>query len=796
MTLKCLDENETKCSNNGQPNCENDFSDSVMPVVALRGMVMFPNMVLHFDVGRRRSILALESALKTDQNVFIVSQKDIKTDEPSLDDIYKVGIVAKVKQIVRQPGSIMRALVEGIHRGSIVELEENIPFMRAKIKHLNELMDSKSLSSTALERKSKEIFMEYLTISPKVSPDLIIAAHTLKDLGQLADFIASNIPLDYEDKQEILEELRDKKRLELVVSLLSKELDILKMENKLAIQLRKNMDQKQREYLLREQMKVISEELGDSDDPDFESKKYLKKLKSLKLSKSNNEKLKNEISHFSKMSFSSGESTILRNYLDFCLNLPWNKCSKDNDDIVKAENILNKSHYGLDFVKERIIEFLSARKLSKNSSSQILCLVGPPGVGKTSIAKSLAKAMNKKYVRISLGGVNDESEIRGHRKTYIGAMPGKILSAINKVGVRNPLVLLDEIDKLSKDYHGDPASALLEVLDSEQNKEFNDHFVDLDFDLSDVFFVATANDISTIPGPLLDRIEVINLYSYTHNEKFNIAKKFLISKQMKKNGLNSKIFKIDDECIHTLIDNYTREAGVRELERKLATIMRKAATEIVKNESSKISVDIKKLTKMLGPKKYKKEDLAKPGEIGIVRGLAWTAVGGETLPIEVSLMKGKGKVHITGSLGKVMQESAQLAVSYIRSHSKQLGIKNDFYDKMDIHIHAPEGAVPKDGPSAGVTMTTALVSALSNIPAKQNVAMTGEITLKGKVLPIGGLREKTMAAYRAGVKTVIIPEGNKSDLTKLDDTVRSSLDFVIASDLDTVFDAALEKNNN
>ena len=493
------------------------------------------------------------------------------------------------------------------------------------------------------------------------------------------------------------------------------------------------------------------------------------------------------------MTFSSGESTIMRNYLDFCLNLPWNKCSKDNEDIIKAETILNKSHYGLDFVKERIIEFLSARKLSKNSNSQILCLVGPPGVGKTSIAKSLAKAMGKKYIRISLGGVNDESEIRGHRKTYIGAMPGKILSAINKVGVRNPLILLDEIDKLSKDYHGDPAAALLEVLDSEQNKEFNDHFVDLDFDLSDVFFVATANDISNIPSPLLDRIEIIHLYSYTHDEKFNIAKKYLISKQMKKNGLNTRTFKISDDCIHVLIDNYTREAGVRELERKLASIMRKAATEIVKEQNSKICVDLSKLEEMLGPKKYKKEDLAQPGEVGIVRGLAWTAVGGETLPIEVSLMKGKGKVHITGSLGKVMQESAQLAVSYIRSHSQQLGIKNDFYETTDIHIHAPEGAVPKDGPSAGVTMTTALVSALSNTPAKQNVAMTGEITLKGKVLPIGGLREKTMAAYRAGVKTVIIPEGNKSDLNKIDSSVRDSLNFVIASDLDTVFDAALEK---
>ena len=765
-----------------------------MPVVALRGMVMFPNMVLHFDVGRRCSILALENSLKGNQNVFIVSQKDVKTDNPRINDIYKVGIVARVKQIIRQPGGVIRALVEGIRRGKIDNIMSESPFMVANIQYLNELIDRRDIASKALERKSKELFMEYLSVSPKVSPDLIIAAHAIKDLGQIADFIASNIPLDYEDKQRILEEVRDKKRLELVVSLLSNELDILKMENKIAIRLRKNMDDKQREYLLREQMKVISEELGEEeDDPSYEAKKYEKKLKKLKLKKSNFNKLMEEINHFSKMSFASGESTILRNYLDFCLGLPWNRESKDNDDISKAEKILDKSHYGLDFVKERIIEFLSARKLSNNASSQILCLAGPPGTGKTSIAKSLAKAMGKKYIRISLGGVNDEAEIRGHRKTYIGAMPGKIMSSIKKINVRNPMILLDEIDKISAHHHGDPAAALLEVLDSEQNKEFNDHFVDLDFDLSDVFFVATANDISNIPGPLLDRLEIITLYSYTHEEKFNIAKKFLISKQMKKNGLNSRNFKINDECVHTLIDNYTREAGVRDLERKLSKIMRKAAKSIVTGDSKKILVNEKTMLEMLGPKKFKKDKISDHGEIGVVRGLAWTAVGGESLPIEVSLMKGKGKVQVTGSLGDVMKESAQLAVSYIRSNSEKLGIKNDFYENTDIHIHAPEGAVPKDGPSAGVTMTTALVSALSKIPAKQDVAMTGEITLKGKVLPIGGLREKTMAAYRAGVKTVIIPEENESDLSKLDKTVKDNIHFVLASDLDSVFDAALEK---
>lgn len=768
--------------------------DISIPVIALRGMVMFPSMVLHFDVGRKHSIAALEHSLESDQNIFVVAQKNIKTDHPTPEDIYSIGIVSKVKQIVRQSGGVIRALVEGKQRGCIVEIESSNPYIRAKVKYLNEIMEKQDLSSKALERKAKEVFMEYLTNAPKVSPDLIIAAHSIQEMGKLADFIASNIPLDFVDKQKILEELCDKKRLEVVLFYLAKELDILKMENKLAVQIRNNIDQRQREYFLREQMKVISEELGEDDDPNIDSKKYMKKLKSLKLSKDNHKKLANEITRFSHMPFSSAESTISRNYLDFCLSLPWNKTSKENYDISKAEEILEKSHYGLDSVKEKIIEFLSARSLSKAPSSQILCLVGPPGVGKTSIVKSLAKAMGKKYVKISLGGVNDEAEIRGHRKTYVGAMPGNIMNAIKRANVRNPLILLDEIDKMSKDYHGDPGAALLEVLDTEQNQEFNDHFVDLDFDLSEVFFVSTANDISRIPSPLLDRMEIIDLYSYTHQEKFYIAKRFLISKQMKKNGLTRKLFSINDDSIHVLIENYTREAGVRELERKLASIMRKSAKRILTSGTNKkIVVDLEVLEDMLGPRKYKHDEISKSGEVGVVRGLAWTAVGGESLPIEVSLMKGKGKVQITGSLGDVMKESAQLAVSYIRTNSKKLGINTDFYKNFDIHIHAPEGAVPKDGPSAGVTMTTALVSALSDIPVKSDIAMTGEITLKGRVLPIGGLKEKTMAAYRAGVKTVIIPEGNKSDLVKIDKDVKDHIKFIVAEDLDTVFENALEK---
>ena len=753
---------------------------------------MFPNMVLHFDVRRKRSILALENALSGDQNVFVVAQKEVKKDDPSMSDIFEIGIISKVRQIVRQPGGVIRALVEGVQRGKISSFEFLEPFMKARIQHIPEIMGIKSIESTALERKAKNMFVEYLNLSPKISPDLIIAIHSIKNLGQIADFISSNIPLDCADKQKILEELSETRRLELVIKNLANELDILKMENKLANQLKNNMDQRQREYLLREQMKVISEELGEDDDPRAEAKKYLKKLKSLHLSKSNDNKLKEEISRFSKMPYSMGESSIIRSYLDFCLNLPWNKLSKENYDILKAEEILNKGHYGLDSVKEHIIEFLSARKLSKKSNSHILCLVGPPGVGKTSIVQSLAKAMGKKYLRISLGGVNDEAEIRGHRKTYMGAMPGKIISAINKAGVRNPIILLDEIDKISKDYHGDPASALLEVLDSEQNKEFNDHFLDLDFDLSDVFFVCTANDISQIPSPLFDRMEIINLYSYTYEEKFNICVKYLIPKELKKNGLSNKNFRINDSSVRILIDGYTREAGVRELDRKISSLMRKAAKMIVTGEKSKVVIDDDLLQDMLGPRKYRKDDISDEGKIGIVRGLAWTSVGGDTLPIEVSLMKGKGKLQITGSLGDVMKESAQLAVSYIRSNSKKLGIKDDFYKTTDIHIHAPEGAVPKDGPSAGVTMTTALVSALSKTPVKQDVAMTGEITLKGRVLPIGGLREKTMAAYKAGVKTVIIPEGNECDLQKIDDVVKDNITFVTAKNLDTVLDNALQ----
>ncbi|MDR1364684.1 MAG: endopeptidase La [Oscillospiraceae bacterium] len=768
------------------------YSELTVPVVALRGMVMFPSIMLHFDVGRKQSILALEEAMKNGQNVFITAQKDVKLDEPGSDEIYNIGVSSKVRQIIHQPGGIAKALVEGCHRAKIEEIITVKPFIRAKIKPMKEIFSRKTVPCKALTRKTKDMFVEYLNLSPRMPADLVIGVHAIKEPGQLADFIASNIPMEFEEKQKILEEANEDFRLEKTVVYLAKEFDILKIENDLAVQLKDSIDKRQKEYFLREQMKVISEELGEEEDPHLDVEKYRKKVKSLKLSKANTEKLYEEIGRFSHMPPASSEFGTLKNYLDFCISLPWNKRSKENWDIEKAEIILDEEHYGLNDVKERIIEFLAAHKLSKKPNSQILCLVGPPGVGKTSVAESLARAIGRKYARISLGGIRDEAEIRGHRKTYIGAMPGRVLSAIKRVGVKNPLILLDEIDKLSQDYHGDPGAALLETLDPEQNKAFCDHFVDLDFDLSETFFVATANDRSKIPEPLADRLEMINLYSYTHEDKFHIAIEHLIPKQLKKNGLTNRIFTIEKSALHVLIEGYTREAGIRELERKIASLMRKTAKLIVTGKEKKIKVDEKVLEKMLGPRKYKKEEEAKSiGEVGVARGLAWTSVGGETMPIEVSLMKGKGKVHVTGSLGDVMKESAKLAVSYIRSNSEKLGIKNDFYNTMDIHIHAPEGAVPKDGPSAGVTMTTALVSALSSIPARQDVAMTGEITLKGHVLPIGGLKEKTMAAYRSGMKTVIIPSGNESDLINVDSNVKKSINFVMADNLEKVFKTAL-----
>lgn len=752
---------------------------------------MFPNIMLHFDIGRKKSILAVEEAMNSSQLIFLATQKDVKDDDPNKSQIYKFGILATVKQILKQTGETMRVLVEGKCRAEAVEYFDEGKFIKAKVVEKESIEHKKDASVEALIRKAQELFVEYLSVSPKVPNDLVLSITSRTSAGKVADYVASNVVLNFEEKQDLLKELDTVKRLKKLVLLLSRENEILRYETEIGLKLKNSVDKNQKEYFLREQIKVLSQELGEESDPVTESEEYRKKLDKLKLTEDIYDKLKKECDNFSKVPVGSSEANIIRSYLDTCFSLPWNVSSKDVIDINKAQKVLDKDHFGLKEVKERIIEFLAVKKLAPDIKGQIICLVGPPGVGKTSIAKSLAKAMGKKYLRISLGGVNDESEIRGHRKTYVGAMPGRIISAIKQVGTNNPLILFDEIDKLSKDYHGDPSSALLEALDPEQNSEFYDRYIEVPFDLSKVLFIATANDKNNIPQPLYDRMEIIELYSYNHEEKFNIAKNHLIPKQLKRHGLTKRNFKIEDDTLKILIDDYIKEAGVRELERKIATLMRKAAKSIAEDEEKSVKVDYAKLKFMLGPPKYQKDKVDDAGQVGVVKGLAWTSVGGETMPIEVALMKGKGKVQITGSLGDVMKESAQIAVSYIRSNSDKLGVKEDFYKNLDIHIHAPEGAVPKDGPSAGITMTTALVSALSNKPVNPDVAMTGEITLKGKVLPIGGLKEKTMAAYRDGVKTIIIPSGNENDLEKIDSVVRDSVNFIMAKDLDTVFKYAL-----
>ncbi len=768
----------------------------IIPLLNLRGLVMFPGMILHFDVRRKKSVLAIKKAMESDQRIFLVTQRDIKVDNPKQEDLYTVGTVASVKQIVNQNNDIFRVLVEGTSRAVLKNINTFEPYITAEVEIFEESETEKDSLENALVRKAKELFGEYLTYSPKIAPDLILGVKACTRAGELADYITSNILLDFTEKQDILDEIDGEKRLEKLLVILTSELDILSLENKIAYKLKESLDKSQKEFYLREQVKMIYDELGEEDDPREEANSYKEKLSKLKLNDEVREKIFKECDRFSRTPPHSQEADVQRNYIETCLELPWNTSTKNKISLLKADKILNQEHYGLKKVKERIIELLAVMKLTKNVKGQIICFAGPPGVGKTSITKSIAKAMGREYVRISLGGVRDESEIRGHRRTYVGAMPGRIISAIKQAGTKNPVILLDEIDKLSKDYHGDPASALLEALDPEQNCTFHDHYIDLPFDLSEVLFITTANDKDSIPRPLLDRMEVINLYSYTREEKYHIARNHLVPKQMKRNGMKEKTFYIGDDAIRGLIDGYTKEAGVRELERKLAELMRKSAKMLECRKVKAVSIDEDDLVKMLGPVKYKDDVIENKSEIGVVRGLAWTAVGGETMPIEVSLMKGKGKIHLTGSLGDVMKESAQIAVSYIRSNADKFKVNPDFYDKTDIHIHAPEGAVPKDGPSAGVTMTTALISALSNTPVKQNVAMTGEVTLRGKVLPIGGLKEKTMAAYKAGIDTVIIPAENESDLQEVDDAVKNKINFVMADNLETVFMNSLDNYNN
>lgn len=770
-----------------------------MPTVALRGLVVFPGMGVTFDVGRARSLQAIKAAMADDQQIFLVAQKDVRDDEPDIDKLYKIGTIAKVSHILRLPNSdTVRVSVDGITRATMVDMLQCDPYLITDVRIRREISvksDDKDYA-TALVRQTKDYFEDYAEVVPQMPAEIILDVLEKTDPGELADYIGSNIMIEYKKRQQILNEMNPLKRLEKVCCLLASEGDLMKLENEINQKVQENIDKSQREYYLHEQMKIISDELNDGLSPQAECDELREKILVLGLEEKAEKKLLKECARLEKMSPTSPEATVNRVYLETCLELPWHKYSVDKLDLTHARKVLDHDHYGLEKVKERIIEALAVRSLSEGSYGQTLCLVGPPGVGKTSVAKSVASAMGRSFARISLGGTSDEAEIRGHRKTYIGAMPGRIVNAIKQAGTQNPIILLDEIDKLGSDYKGDPSSALLEVLDGEQNSTFVDRYIEIEFDLSKVMFITTANDVSTIPAPLLDRMEVIELPGYTNEEKFNIAKKHLIPKQAKLHGLNGRTFKINDKALYALIDGYTREAGVRKLEQKIAALCRKAAAEIVGGEAKSLTVKESNLEKLLGPKKFIPLSVDKEAEIGVVNGLAWTSVGGEMLQVEAAVFDGTGKVELTGSLGDVMKESAMAAVSFIRSKADKYGVGHKFYKEKDIHIHVPEGAVPKDGPSAGVTMATALLSALTDTPVNQYVAMTGEISLRGRVLPIGGLREKTMAAYRMGIKTVIIPQKNVPDLAEIDEKVRTALNFVPVTELDEVFEIALIKKEN
>ncbi len=767
---------------------------TIMPTLALRGLVLYPDMMLHFDIGRKKSALAVENAMRSDQKILIVTQKYVEEGDPKPENLYKVGVVAKVVQVLKQPEGVIRVVVEGLNRGRIAKFEKTSPFFSTQVSIIeesdfNEVSDP--MTDMALLRTAKKVFEDYAVYSHKLSSDILYKIASITKCGNLADAIMSNITLEYTKKQAILEELNHRKRLKDLITILVEETEILKIEEEINIKTRDNIDENQRMYFLNEQLKVIQEELGQDESPEYEAEKYRNKIIALKLSIETTEVLCKEVDKLSKMPYNSQEANVIRNYLDLCLDLPWNKKTKERIDLQKVRKQLDKNHHGLDKVKTNIIETLAVRKLAPSIKGQILCLVGPPGVGKTSIAQSIATAINRKAQRIALGGVRDESEIRGHRRTYIGAMPGRIINALKLAKTNNPLIILDEIDKLGSDYKGDPTSALLEVLDAEQNNSFHDHYVDIPFDLSNVMFITTANDKSTIPAPLLDRMEVIEVSSYTREEKFNIAKKHIIPKQIKNCGVTAKNFKITDVGIYEIIDNYTREAGVRNLERKVISLIKKAAVEIVENDKVKVTINDKNIENYLGIRRYRRENKSSSDEVGVCTGLAWTSVGGATLPIEVSIVDGTGKIEITGSLGDVMKESAKISVTCARSLAKKYNIDKNFYKDKDIHIHAPEGAVPKDGPSAGITMTTALISALTDSKIKSSVAMTGEITLRGKVLAIGGLKEKSMAAYRYGIDTVLIPYDNKSDLAEIDEVVKEKVKFIPVKSIEEVLSYAL-----
>ncbi|MBQ2705772.1 MAG: endopeptidase La [Agathobacter sp.] len=764
-----------------------------MPAIALRGMTILPGMVAHFDISRDKSIKAVEAAMNYDQQIYLVTQRDAEVDNPKLDDLFEVGIIAEIKQVIKMQNNIVRVLAEGKSRGKIIGFAEREEFLEAEIEELEDVEEMlPDTAKQAMKKSIRDNFARYVKIHGKIAPDTIKHANGIRDLKNLINYVANTIPVGYADKQHILEANSVGERYEVLLALLFREIDVMAIQKDFQDKVKQRIDKNQKDYILREQMSVIREELGETNTQS-DADGYLESLEKLDASEEVKERIRKEIMRFKNINSNSSESNVSRGYIETLLELPWNKASKDNNDLDHAQEVLDADHYGLEKVKERMLEFLAVRNLTSKGESPIICLVGPPGTGKTSIARSVARALNKEYVRICLGGVRDEAEIRGHRRTYVGAMPGRLVNGLRAAGVKNPLMLLDEIDKVSSDYKGDTSAALLEVLDSEQNSKFRDHYVEIPVDLSEVLFIATANAMQDIPKPLLDRMEIIEVTSYMENEKFHIAKEHLIPKQLEKNGLKPEQITISDKALIKMIRSYTKEAGVRGLERRLGEICRKTAREIYQNKKEKIRVTDTNLTKFLGKEKYSKEEKNETDEIGVVRGLAWTSVGGTTLEIEVNIMPGKGEVKLTGKMGDVMKESAMAGISYIRSISEEYDIAKDFFQEHDIHIHIPEGAVPKDGPSAGITMATAVLSAVIKRPVRADVAMTGEITLRGRVLPIGGLKEKLLAAKTAGMKTVCVPRKNEKDLDEISDEIKKGLEIVLVEKLDEVLETAFVK---
>ena len=772
-----------------------DADEMQLPMIPLRGLSVFPNMVLHFDIGREKSINALEKAMVTNQHIFLASQKDDGTDLPTPEDFYHVGTVGKIKQMLKLPGDSIRVLVEGVCRGAIEDVMFEVPYFKCRIRKIEEPeYPADDAEAEALMRTVLSSFDEYINLNRNLAAEIFASVVTIEDPGRMADMIASHLEIKLEDKQRLLETIDPKERLETLNTMLTKEIEILNIEQDISSKVKSQINKNQREYYLREQMRAIQEELGVSEDVEDEVAGFTEQLEKLDLEEKTKEKVEKEISRFSKMQPSSAEATVSRNYIETILGLPWNTESEDNIDLNKAEEILNEDHYGLDKVKERVLEYLAVMQLSKGLKGPILCLVGPPGVGKTSIARSIARSIGREFVRMSLGGVRDEAEIRGHRRTYIGAIPGRIIGSIKDCGTKNPVFLLDEVDKIGADYKGDPASALLEVLDPEQNKDFTDHYLEVPFDLSKVMFITTANTTSTIPRPLLDRMEVLEVSGYTEEDKLQIAEKYLVPKQVKENGLTKSNISFTETGLRTLINYYTRESGVRNLEREIGNLCRKVAKNVVCGDTKKVSITGKKVQELLGKKRFRFDIIKGEIEVGVTTGLAWTVVGGDTLFIETTAVPGNGKLVLTGQMGDVMQESAKAGLSYIRSVSKKLKIDEDFYKKYDLHVHIPEGAIPKDGPSAGVTMCTAIISTLTGIPVRKDIAMTGEITLRGKVLPVGGIREKVMAAHRAGIRKVLLPAENDVDIQDIPEVVRNDMEFVLLRNVDDALKEVLVKD--